>query len=178
MGESGSPRQQADWDWSWVCVCGTEGSWFCVRLRRGAFYWSSCCIWLVNTDVPKLGSNTLTKTQNGRKLKSNPTFHAWRTLGSVYGPSDCFPPFTVTFPPHYLNIPPFLCPSELPSFSLHGGLLLPFQSPTNSPWPSPPLAAFTPPPLHYPSPQPLISLPSMCLPFTKFHSEEPSRTNE
>lgn len=48
-----------------VCVSGTEGSWclwywFWVRWGGGC-YRSSCCIWLVNTDEPKIFSYTLSK---------------------------------------------------------------------------------------------------------------------
>lgn len=85
--------------------------------------------------------------------------------------------FMATFLLHYLNIPPFLCPSTpfrvpLPSFSM-GGCFFPF-SPPPSPSSLPLLSLLFSLP---PSPRPLICLHSMCLPFTKFHSKELSRTN-
>lgn len=118
------------------------------------------------------------------KLKSNPTFHAWQALRYVYGPSDCFSPLHSHF--FLLTISTFLLFSALQ----------PFRAPLLSPWgvasslsafyqlplafPSLLLQLSLPPPPapFFPSPGPLISLPSMCLPFTKFHLKDTSSTNE
>lgn len=84
------------------------------------------------------------------QLKSNLTFHAWRTLGYLYGPSDCFPPLQSLF---LLTISTFLPFSALhsspPSLSM-GGCFFPFSllpTPPGLPllWQPPP---FTPLPDH------------------------------
>lgn len=94
-----------------------------------------------------------------------------------------------TFMAHRIAPPPTLYSHFSSSLSQHSSLSMPFRAPLLlSPWGVAsslsvsyqlPLAfpsSGSPPPL-YPSPRPL-SPPSMCLPFTKFHSKQPSRTIE
>lgn len=155
MGESRSPRQQAERDWSWVCVCGTEGSRFCIRWGVGGCYRSSCCIWLVSSDEPKLHTNPRKPPKMAASYKLTQQFIHDRYSDTFMAHQVAvLPPFTVSFPPRYLDIPPFLCPSTLqsspPSLSM-GGLLLPFHSPTIFP-------SFWCPPLH-PSSRALICPP-------------------
>ena len=128
MGESRSPRQQAEREWSRVCVS--------VRDGRGAGVWGTdfgygggggavtgaavAFDWLI---LKSLNPNTVPNPPKWSSVQTNP-FPAWQTRSNVYSPSDC------CFPPFHLHFPSTL--SQHSSFSLPFN---PFRVPLPlSPW--------------------------------------------